>query len=177
MDLPLAHFDAIRHQEISRVLSRHRELFASKDALEIGSGTGVQLREIQNIARSAVGLELLGGAYVRDNALNIVEYGGLHIPFPDASFDVVFSSNVMEHIADQQQINAEIRRVLRPAGKVVHVMPTRAWRVLTSVLHYPRLLKSALFRSHGIQAVHNHGPHQSRSNRIKNIIIPAKHGD
>ncbi len=182
VDLPLDHFNTIRQEEISRVLAAHGDVFTDADVLEIGSGTGLQLRAMQQVARSVVGLELIGGAYVRDESLNVVEYDGLHIPFPDKSFDVVFSSNVMEHIAAQQQINSEIRRVLRPKGKVIHVMPTRVWRILTSVIHYPRLAKTALIRAsilrpHSAQVAHENGAAPTVTTRLKNILIPARHGD
>jgi SAM-dependent methyltransferase len=179
MDMPLAHFETIRQEEIDRVmLSEYGILFKNKDVLEIGSGNGIQLREIAKVANSITGLELKEGAYVRDGQFNIVEYDGEHIPFPDASFDVVFSSNVMEHVPHQQQINDEIRRILRPEGKVVHVMPTRAWRILTSVLHYPRLVKAALVRAQGTpQAAHANGKRQAFSTRLRNILIPARHGE
>lgn len=181
MDAPLSHFNAIRSAEISRVLSAHGAIFKDKDVLEIGSGTGLQLRAISGVAKSAVGLELSGGAYVRDGSLNVSEYDGLHIPFPASSFDTVFSSNVMEHIREQLQINKEIHRVLRPGGKVIHVMPTRAWRVLTSLLHYPLLIKKVLRRRLGTvsqpQVMLSDRQSVSTMERIKNTLIPAKHGE
>lgn len=178
MHVPLAYLDSLRKEEFECVMARHGEMFAGKDVLEIGSGTGIQLKAIQHLSRSAVGLELIGGVYVRDENLRIVEYDGSHIPFPDASFDLVFSSNVIEHIPNQGQITAEIRRVLRPGGKAVHVVPTRAWRILTSVLHYPRLIKSLLFRVHTRpEAILGNGVRQTVGTRIKNILIPARHGD
>jgi SAM-dependent methyltransferase len=181
MHVPLLHFNAIRSAEISRVLSTQGELFKDKEVLEIGSGTGLQLRAISGVANLAVGLELRGGAYIRDGSLNITEYDGLHIPFPAASFDVVFSSNVMEHISEQVQFNSEIRRVLRPGGKVIHVMPTRTWRILTSLLHYPLLIKKVMQRGAGSvsqpQVMNIQGQSVSTLDRIKNTLIPAKHGE
>ena len=38
------------------------------------------------------------------------------LPFKDASFDVVYASHVLEHIKDDGQALAEIRRVLMPSG-------------------------------------------------------------
>jgi SAM-dependent methyltransferase len=178
MLVPLAYLDALRKEEFDRVLATHADVFEGKDVLEIGSGTGVQLKAINKLSRSVVGLELIGGAYVRDESLNIVEYDGLHIPFPDASFDLVFSSNVIEHIPHQKQITAEIRRVLRSGGKAVHIVPTRAWRILTSVLHYPRLIKSLLFGVHARpEAIRGNRVRPTTGTRIKNILIPARHGD
>ena len=150
MGAPLAYFNAVRTEEISRVLSAHGEVFKDRDVLEIGSGSGLQLQAISKVARSAVGLELAGGQYFRIPSLNVHEYDGLHIPFPSDSFDVVFSSNVMEHIGEQRQINNEIRRVLRSEGRVIHVMPTRVWRILTSLFHYPALFKTAFHKQAGV---------------------------
>jgi SAM-dependent methyltransferase len=41
---------------------------------------------------------------------------GLRLPFPDASFDVSHSSNVLEHVTGPQRFVDEMLRVLRPAG-------------------------------------------------------------
>jgi hypothetical protein len=88
---------------------------------------------------------------------------------------------VMEHIRDQLQINGEIRRVLRPGGKVIHVMPTRSWRVLTSLLHYPLLIKKVLRRGTGVapqpQVMRKQQQSATTVQKIKNSLIPAKHGE
>ena len=115
---------------------------AGRTFSRLASGQWDQLREISKVAKSITGVELADGDYARDGEFNIVEYDGEHIPFPDSSFDLVFSSNVMEHIAHQQQINDEITRVLRPGGHAIHIMPTRSWRIITSILHYPRLIEN-----------------------------------
>src|SRR5262245_34846634 len=44
----------------------------------------------------------------------LVEPGPL--PFPDASFDVVFSKDAMVHIEDKAALYAEVLRVLKPGG-------------------------------------------------------------
>jgi len=44
----------------------------------------------------------------------LVEPGPL--PFPDASFDVVFSKDAMVHIEDKASLYAEVLRVLKPGG-------------------------------------------------------------
>lgn len=38
------------------------------------------------------------------------------LPFPDESFDIVFSKDAMVHIADKEALFAEIFRVLKPGG-------------------------------------------------------------
>jgi SAM-dependent methyltransferase len=41
------------------------------------------------------------------------------LPFPDASVDIVFSSNMLEHVRDPDQVRDELVRVLRPGGHLV----------------------------------------------------------
>ncbi len=41
------------------------------------------------------------------------------LPFAEASFDVVFSTNVLECIPDKQGLLSELHRLLRPGGQVV----------------------------------------------------------
>lgn len=43
-----------------------------------------------------------------------------NLPFADASFDVVMSDQVLEHIADPFRCASEARRVLRPGGLQIH---------------------------------------------------------
>ena len=52
-----------------------------------------------------------------------VFYDGKTIPFPDQSFDSVFSSEVFEHIFNLDEILNEINRVLKPGGKMLITLP------------------------------------------------------
>ena len=45
------------------------------------------------------------------------------LSFPDASFDVVLSSDVFEHIPDPYRAHAEVFRVLKPGGRHVFTVP------------------------------------------------------
>jgi ubiquinone/menaquinone biosynthesis C-methylase UbiE len=53
--------------------------------------------------------------------------------FSDKQFDLVYSSNVLEHVENLPNALAEIRRVLSDDGLTVHLMPTRHWKVATAV--------------------------------------------
>jgi SAM-dependent methyltransferase len=50
----------------------------------------------------------------------------LALPFPDAAFDVVMASEVLEHIPADELAMAEIARVVRPGGRVAVTVP-RYW--------------------------------------------------
>ena len=62
------------------------------------------------------------------------------LPFPDSSFDVVVCTEVLEHLRFPATALAEIRRVLRPTGRLVGSVPNATrlrnrWRFLTGTLH------------------------------------------
>ncbi len=131
--------NAMRVQEIKAILRQHGALFKGRDLLEIGSGAGVQLKILSETCRSAKGIE---SAHRSDRITSIIDYDGRNIPFPDASFDVVFSSYVMEHVLDGKALHSEIHRVLRPGGICLHIVPTAAWRLHASLLHYPATIRN-----------------------------------
>jgi SAM-dependent methyltransferase len=49
----------------------------------------------------------------------------LALPFPDATFDAVITSEVLEHIWDDRGAIRELVRVLRPGGRMAVTVPTR----------------------------------------------------
>lgn len=54
-----------------------------------------------------------------------VTFDGHNLPFPDTQFDGVFMNEVFEHVADEAQVLAEIRRVLKPGGCLAVISPNR----------------------------------------------------
>ncbi len=130
----IAHLNALRAAEIERVV---RWFPRGARVLEIGAGTGQQSRDLAARGFAVEAIELADSTYAGDRLFPITDYDGRHIPFPDRSFDIVYSSNVLEHVPDLVQLHNEIRRVLRPDGRVVHVLPTHAWRFWTTVSSVP----------------------------------------
>jgi SAM-dependent methyltransferase len=46
-------------------------------------------------------------------------YDGQNLPFPDRTFDIVYSRQVFEHIRHPDNVAAEVLRVLKPGGSFV----------------------------------------------------------
>ncbi len=99
--------------------------------LDVGCGTGpftlAALGRGARITSVDIGVELLRRA--RDKgAPRPVAGDAAALPFPDASFDVVISSECIEHTTQPERSVADMLRVLRPAGTLVLTCPNRAWR-------------------------------------------------
>ncbi len=61
------------------------------------------------------------------------------LPFPDRSFETVFSNCVLEHIPDVDGVCREAYRVLRPGGVFVFTVPTHRF---ADFLFYPALAQA-----------------------------------
>ncbi|HTY98390.1 MAG TPA: class I SAM-dependent methyltransferase [Rhodocyclaceae bacterium] len=128
----------IREFEYCRILE---QLPKAARILEIGGGTGYQARRLQQAGFDVVSIDLADSIYSDKLVFPVQPYDGRTFPFADQSFDVVFSSNVLEHVPDLPRLHAESLRVLRPGGFCLHVMPTGAWRFWTNLAHYVELLQ------------------------------------
>lgn len=131
--LSLDHLDAIRLAEIDKIVPF---LPAGARVLDLGAGTGKQALELKRRGFDVTAIEIACSNYSMHRVFPITDYDGRTIPLPDASIDVVFSSNVLEHVSDLPHMHAEIRRVLAPGGTCLHVLPTHTWRLWTTLGSY-----------------------------------------
>jgi SAM-dependent methyltransferase len=136
MDLDFV--QAIRMYELEQI----RALFPpGSTVLEIGAGAGWQAKVLAEGGCEVSAIDIAGSRYSDKQIWPVQEYDGQHIPFPPATFDLVFSSNVLEHIPHLVPFQNEIKRVLKPQGKALHILPTTWWRLWTLLTHYPALVK------------------------------------
>ena len=90
--------------------------------LEVGSGLGILASSVASIAAEVVGVERSPEQLARAPRLPNLTFvqGDAHqLEFPDASFDLVYTRYVLEHVADPERVVREMRRVARPGARVV----------------------------------------------------------
>lgn len=123
----------VRRHEVETIV---RHLAPGARILEIGGGTGYQAKLLAERGFTVESIDVAGSNYQDDRVYPVTVYDGKVFPFEDGAFDIVLSSNALEHVADLTQLHRESRRVLKPGGYCLHVMPTAVWRFWTTVTHY-----------------------------------------
>jgi ubiquinone/menaquinone biosynthesis C-methylase UbiE len=134
----------------ARTRQRKREFAATFDrvpthlfgaGLELGGGDGFLASLLAPYCRSFVTTDAYRPRLVHDaRAVRRLVCDATALPFADASFDFIFSSSVLEHIRDLPAAFEEMRRCLRPGGLMLHIMPSRTWKLLQLLLYYPHLV-------------------------------------
>lgn len=113
----------------------HRVPIAGRDLLDVGCGFGEFLVEAGRAGARVVGIDISADAVAiaRDSLRvhgirgRVVCAAGEALPFPDASFDVVVSNYVLEHVRSPERVLREIVRVLRPRGQAVLNLPNNVF--------------------------------------------------
>jgi SAM-dependent methyltransferase len=96
--------------------------------LDLGCGAGRFVAALRGAGADPIGVELAEAALerARRNApgadLRLVEPDG-SLPLEHASVDLVWCSEVLEHVADTAHVLLEVRRVLRPGGRLLITVP------------------------------------------------------
>lgn len=98
-----------------------------KKILDVGCGIGTYLQALKRFTGDLYGVEIYKGRAEQAKKItpNISIAPAEELPFDDATFDVVFSHEVLEHVDDDQKAIEEATRVLKPGGHIVIFAPNR----------------------------------------------------
>lgn len=118
------HFWFRGRRELLRRLLRRFIPAAGARVLDVGSGTGSFMREIEREGLRAVGVEPLADGAGR----GVVRGDGLQLPFSSATFGGVTMLDVLEHV-DDVALLGEATRVLEAGGIALITVPAsdRLW--------------------------------------------------
>jgi len=97
--------------------------------LDAGCGSGRNMIELARRG-TVTGIELSDTSVClarQRGRGEVVEGSVLEMPFPDASFDLAVSLDVIEHLEDDLAALRELRRVLAPGGALLITVPAYQW--------------------------------------------------
>ena len=95
--------------------------------LDFGCGAGRTVEELHRLGIEAYGCDIR--SYLADDLtvprerFAFLSFDPYRLPYPDDFFDAVVSSSVLEHAQNYEELLYEIKRVLKPGGLSMHVLP------------------------------------------------------
>jgi len=100
---------------------------ATDAVLDFGCGPGFYTISFAKIAREVVAVDIqskmLGkvSKYAEKNGVKVkaLQSNGQSIPLPDRYFDLIFLSGVYHELAEKGQVLTELKRLLKPGGRIV----------------------------------------------------------
>jgi len=149
----------LRAQELKLLLKDFHLTTKVPTLLEIGCGTGFISALLSRISEICIATDIpdkniyshtpgLNTAALLLKKLNIknVHLVGLkneNLPFPNNTFDIIYSAYTLEHVDSRISSVSEIYRVLKPDGLFICAVPSLMERFLYPTVYYPQILITA----------------------------------
>ena len=92
------------------------------EILEVGCGEGMMF-DGTDIAPVQMDVSMRRVLHAKEKGRAVLCGDGYHLPFADASFSVVLLIAILEHTSQPWRVLAEARRVLKPGGRAIMVVP------------------------------------------------------
>lgn len=156
---PWPSYYRLRAKEMKALFSIYKPSSRGR-ALDIGSGMGFNALMLDRLYGSTVAADLyskdasthsLGMGLAREflgkvraRNIDLVSARCEGLPFVDGSFDTVYLIYTLEHVKDRVEALNEARRVLKPGGEVVVIVPGFVERLLYPISYYRDIIVKAV---------------------------------
>jgi SAM-dependent methyltransferase len=106
--------------------------------LENGCGVGMYVEHLVPLGGTVIGLEydFDRAREAHANSAHIINAAGEQIPLPAATFDLILSHEVLEHVQNDRAAVQEMVRLLKPGGRVVIFCPNRGYPFETHGIYW-----------------------------------------
>lgn len=144
-ELKMVRFETIKNRNYYKIRSKDFiTIFKNvpynyfNSALELGTGDGFQSAILARYSRKLVSTDISQEKLPRDAYRNITyklcDAEDLS-QFKNKTFNMIYSSNLLEHVGNKKKCITEMKRVLKEDGIMVHVMPNRIWKIANMLFH------------------------------------------
>lgn len=132
-------YDRVRENSYHRMINKiTRELILrylpeAGNVLDLGCGTGINMDWLKGSKARIIGCDLSNGmlGHAKQKGHRVTQGTAVRLPFPDETFNLVYSFKVLPHVREIESALEEICRVLKPGGIAVleHYNPNslRGW--------------------------------------------------
>ncbi len=139
----------LRKKEIDIAFSKFHEKHFDK-ALELGAGDGYQSSLLIKYAKHLICTELNEARLIKARhpsiSNKVCDAEIIYTYFPEDSFDLIFSSNMFEHLPNPLAALQGINKILKDSGIAILIMPSPFWAVTRLLLYYPGLIMRQLLK-------------------------------
>lgn len=178
----------LRDFEISSTLKASSRIDFD-NALELGCGAGRQAEVLRkyckNLISSDYDIHKIKGIHKSNSFFVAIDAQG-PFPFQDGEMDLIFSSNMIEHLPKVEGCLAECKRVASKDAVIIHTVPNRTWKLFHLLLFYPVtlniLFKRIMKRQKRNEFIENPSMKDDNLRPLENKrglfdkIIPMPHG-
>ena len=113
----------------AQLLAKNAEVVPGRSVLELGCGTGIFLEKIAASGARITGIDLSADLLAKCAArmrgasnVRLIRGNAEQMPFAEGTFDAVYGSSILHHLGLEAAL-AEVRRVLRPGGRMAFAEP------------------------------------------------------
>ena len=173
-------------ESVTRKVIRKYEINAIKQyfspgmsVLEIGGGDGYQASIMTSWGCNVISVDIETDS---DNQqfYPVMKYDGRSLPFANETYDLVITSNVLEHVTHLDELLSEMKRVMKQQGIAIHIIPSTSWRLWTLIAHYPYLVmrvSESLFNMKKNNFQHNSGVVIGVKSSYLSKFVAGPHGE
>jgi SAM-dependent methyltransferase len=106
--------------------------------LDNGCGVGMYVQHLKPYAGEVIGVELDFDRLLEAHrgSAAVLSASSENLPFPGASFNVILSHEVLEHVSDDRAAVSEMVCTLRPGGRMIVFVPNRGYPFETHGIYW-----------------------------------------
>ena len=162
--------------------------------LEVGCGDGwVTQQLVHRFKCNVLGFDYNPNRIKTSNHKQILLVAGdaSKPPIANQSVDLIVSLAVLEHLPDRHNVVQQLTKILKPGGKMIHIVPTSTMKILQWAGHVPAAARKQLRGATRFLAGQRHkkkrtkyhddretnNPHRRQRRRWHHKWIPRVHGD